>query len=465
MQVMAYPDPSVVLPHVATDTVYLTTLLVSVWGLAAAFKKKKAVPDVWKVHGKYYDLTPFRSRHPGGSAFLDISKNTDITALFESHHVHDADKIRETILPKYEITEPEAIAKGWIPIEGAPEWDFSEGGFFKATQKGVAEALPKSSLKKHDWWYDNFIVFCAVLSWFSLYQVFFNPSYRALWYFTVFFSRVTVVAGAGHYYLHAGESWREMFWDFYSPMSSWVWKYEHCISHHIHTSTQYDLQMSGPRQLRKMPGTPNPLRVIMLFVVSPFITYVKNIATFVETGAHLKYYLFRIPMFLEFIIAFRCGMALPYATFIASAAVYSILFLFCSHQLPEQQLAVAAKMLNEKHLTTAPYIKDNLKVHPKDWGLHQLMTSKDFYITGNYVFDNFIMIIAHNQVAHHFFPIFNPLHYEVVEDVISKQLNKFNLPHEYIEKRSFFGCVPELLTSLCHHTLEDFHEIFTGAAA
>ncbi|KAK3252359.1 hypothetical protein CYMTET_38337 [Cymbomonas tetramitiformis] len=458
-------EPSALFSQVATDTLYVTALVASVWGVAAAFKKKKTQPDVWKVHGKYYDLTKFLDKHPGGSAFLEIAKNTDITALFESHHVHDADRIRETILPKYEITEPEAMAKGWIPIEGAPEWDFSKGGFFKETQKGVAEALPKSILSKHDWWYDSFILFAAVLSWFAVYNVFFNPSYKAFWYTVTFFSRVTVVSGAGHYYLHSGESWREIFWDFYSPMSSWVWKYEHCISHHIHTSTQYDLQMSGPRQIRKFPGTPNPIRVFLLFGVSPFLTYLKNFGTFVETGAPLKYYLYKVPMFVEFIIAYRAGMVVPYAIFIALAAIYSILFLFCSHQLPEQQLAVSAKLLNEKHLTTAPYIKDNLKVHPRDWGLHQMMTSKDFYVTGNYTFDNFIMIIAHNQVAHHFFPIFNPLHYEVVEEVISKQLKKFNLPHEYIEKRSFVGCVPELVSSLCHHTLEDFHEIFTGAAA
>jgi len=454
-----------VLPQVATDTCYLVAFFVSIWAVSLATRKKKTVPDVWKVHDKFYDLTPFLSRHPGGSAFLEIAKNTDITALFESHHVHDADRIRAEILPKYEISKPEAMSKGWIQIEGAPEWDFSANGFFKATQKGVAEALPKSSLKRFDWWYDNLVLGCGILSWFSLYGLLFTNTYKPLWYFLTFALRVVIVAGAGHYYLHSGETWREMFWDFYSPMSSWVWKYEHCISHHIHTSTQFDLQMDGPRKIRKMPGTPNPIRIVLLMIVGPFITYIKNFATLSETQAPLKYYMARVPMFIELIFAYRCGMFFNYCSFIVGAALYATLFLFCSHQLPNQQLAVAAKMVNGKFLSDAPYIKDNLKVHPKDWGLHQMMTSKDFYVTGNYTIDNFIMVIAHNQVAHHFFPIFNPLHYEVVEQVIRKQLDAFGLPVEFIEKDSFVKVLPELVTSLCHHSLEDFHEIFTGAAA
>lgn len=42
---------------------------------------------LWRVHDKLYDLINFIQRHPGGADWLELTQGTDITELFETHHV------------------------------------------------------------------------------------------------------------------------------------------------------------------------------------------------------------------------------------------------------------------------------------------------------------------------------------------------------------------------------------------
>ena len=40
----------------------------------------------WRIHDKVYDLTGFK--HPGGVMWMHLTKGTDITELFEIHHLN-----------------------------------------------------------------------------------------------------------------------------------------------------------------------------------------------------------------------------------------------------------------------------------------------------------------------------------------------------------------------------------------
>jgi len=48
-------------------------------------KKEKAI---WYLYNKAYDLRPFMTKHPGGSAILELTMNheADLTPMFESSH-------------------------------------------------------------------------------------------------------------------------------------------------------------------------------------------------------------------------------------------------------------------------------------------------------------------------------------------------------------------------------------------
>jgi len=59
--------------------------------------------NLWVVHGRRYDLAPFRDVHPGGATALDLCRGSDATRLFEQFHVMN-DKHRKA-LKKFEVHE------------------------------------------------------------------------------------------------------------------------------------------------------------------------------------------------------------------------------------------------------------------------------------------------------------------------------------------------------------------------
>ena len=59
--------------------------------------------NLWVVHGRRYDLAPFRDVHPGGATALDLCRGSDATRLFEQFHVM-TDKHRKA-LKKFEVHE------------------------------------------------------------------------------------------------------------------------------------------------------------------------------------------------------------------------------------------------------------------------------------------------------------------------------------------------------------------------
>jgi hypothetical protein len=73
----------------------------------------------WLIHGTCYDLTAFAERHPGGRTWIDLTRGTDATQAFETHHI-DIDKARR-LLAKYAVPaaaplHPEATkAYSWDP--------------------------------------------------------------------------------------------------------------------------------------------------------------------------------------------------------------------------------------------------------------------------------------------------------------------------------------------------------------
>ena len=58
-----------------------------------------AKSKLWKIHGKWYDLTNYMKRHPGGETILKQTQGQgDVSALFETYHAFsDIEKIYESL--------------------------------------------------------------------------------------------------------------------------------------------------------------------------------------------------------------------------------------------------------------------------------------------------------------------------------------------------------------------------------
>ncbi|CAH1399643.1 unnamed protein product [Nezara viridula] len=99
---------------------------------------------LWRIHDSLYDFTDFIKLHPGGSFWLEVTKGTDITEAFESHHINEGPR---NILPKY-------FVKAASTKRNAP-FTFKEDGFYMTLRKRVREKLKSKSIKpgpsRKDW--------------------------------------------------------------------------------------------------------------------------------------------------------------------------------------------------------------------------------------------------------------------------------------------------------------------------
>lgn len=85
---------------------------------------------LWRVHDKLYDLINFIQRHPGGADWLELTQGTDITELFETHHVRGK---AELLLSSFYIREAKMPRNYRIT--------FCDDGFYKTLKKKVNDQL------------------------------------------------------------------------------------------------------------------------------------------------------------------------------------------------------------------------------------------------------------------------------------------------------------------------------------
>jgi cytochrome b involved in lipid metabolism len=94
---------------------------------------------LWRVHDKLYDLINFIQRHPGGADWLQLTQGTDITELFETHHIGDK---AEMLLHSFYVRDAKEPRNSRIT--------FCEDGFYKSLKNKVADNMKLANQSKLD---------------------------------------------------------------------------------------------------------------------------------------------------------------------------------------------------------------------------------------------------------------------------------------------------------------------------
>ncbi|XP_075971563.1 cytochrome b5-related protein-like [Anticarsia gemmatalis] len=189
---------------------------------------------LWRIHDSLYDLTDFISAHPGGEDWLTVTKGTDITEAFETHHLKG---VAETLLPKYFVREAKSPRN--YP------YTFKEDGFYKTLKLKVMSKIndiPKDKRYKSDFVTDALFFGLIVLSPLSCWA--WTQSY-------ILGAGLTVLNGAilsslitcAHNYFHRNDSWRMYLFNL-GGMTYSDWRISHAMSHHLHTNTAQDIELS-----------------------------------------------------------------------------------------------------------------------------------------------------------------------------------------------------------------------------
>ncbi|KAK2722214.1 cytochrome b5-related protein-like isoform X2 [Artemia franciscana] len=185
------------------------------------------IGDFWRVHDKLYDLTNFVQRHPGGAYWLEVTRGTDVTEAFESHHLTDN---AEMILKKYfvrEIEEP----------RNSP-YTFKSDGFYKVLKRRVAKELPTIPYQGRTVKWHN------VLLWSFFASFFLSGLYSSTLMIVLAGAILALLTNCSHNFYHKSNNWRMYAWDL-SGLSSAEWRVSHAVSHHGFANTIYDYELSS----------------------------------------------------------------------------------------------------------------------------------------------------------------------------------------------------------------------------
>ncbi|CAH2010246.1 unnamed protein product [Acanthoscelides obtectus] len=184
---------------------------------------------LWRIHDQLYDFSDFVHDHPGGKDWLRLTKGTDITEAFESHHIS---AVPSTLLPQYLVRDAK------VP-RNSP-FTFNENGFYNLLKRKIYEklkTLPKTSSdrSKHitDFLLISYIGFAILAAYFRSFAI-----------GGVAGIVLALTAIAAHNFFHQRDNFRMYYFDF-TMMRHKEWRISHALSHHLYTNTVYDLEISA----------------------------------------------------------------------------------------------------------------------------------------------------------------------------------------------------------------------------
>ncbi|XP_072746217.1 cytochrome b5-related protein-like isoform X1 [Anoplolepis gracilipes] len=183
---------------------------------------------LWRIGNKLYDLETFAKSHPGGTEWIRLTKGTDITELFESHHLTDN---AERLLPKFYVRD--AATSRSVPLT------FLSGGFYRTFKRRAVEALRSVDFHRSSTT-TNLITDSLMVTTFALSLASaFAHSYAIAVFASIFLTWTTIAA---HNFFHMRDNFRMYYFDL-SLFSSKDWRISHVMSHHMYTNTIWDYEI------------------------------------------------------------------------------------------------------------------------------------------------------------------------------------------------------------------------------
>lgn len=92
---------------------------------------------LWRIRDTLYDFTNFIDKHPGGSFWLKETKGTDITELFEAHHLSS---LPASLIDSYKVRD--------AMNERIYTLTMHENGFYQTLKRRVRDKLPTIDVKR-----------------------------------------------------------------------------------------------------------------------------------------------------------------------------------------------------------------------------------------------------------------------------------------------------------------------------
>ncbi|XP_012534068.1 cytochrome b5-related protein isoform X2 [Monomorium pharaonis] len=347
-----------------------------------ARKKIDGAEGLWRIGNKLYNLETFIKSHPGGAEWLLLTKGTDITELFESHHITDK---AEQLLPKFYIRE--AATPRSVPLTFLPD------GFYRTFKKRAVEALKTVDFHKPSTT-TNLIIDSLVAMTFTLtFAAAFAHSYAIAVLASVFLGWTTVAA---HNYFHMRNNFRMYYFDL-SMLSSKNWRITHVMSHHMYTNTLWDYEIYVVEPF--LQWIPRKDKSYLAGMISKIISPIVWMLLFLREGLARYYVVIKVHRVFEFrdIVPFL----LPLSMYLVTANILVVLKLWLL------MLLISSFMFgligfNAAHHHPDIFHDGDIYRNDLDWGLLELDAVRDREVIDDSIFLALTNFGSHT--LHHLLP-------------------------------------------------------------
>ncbi|XP_017782408.1 PREDICTED: uncharacterized protein LOC108566841 [Nicrophorus vespilloides] len=353
---------------------------------------------LWRIHDDLYDLTDYVDRHPGGKFWLKVTKGTDITEAFETHHI-----LRDVtpILSKFHVR------KAFKPRHSP--YTFHDNGFYRTLKRNVKEFLkdkPKVSI-----WKSKLIIDVMLLLTFAL-----SILAAHFWSYTLavfagyFLACVVIIA---HNFFHQRDNFRMHYFNF--GMETREWRISHVLSHHMFTNTIYDMEVSVIEPfLEYLPVKKSVLQKIFYVLITPLAYATVYHISFLKTNWKTDHA--RWPLLIKFILPLAMYVFTD-QTFLASFGMWNFILLVSS--------AIFGTIgLNAAHHHPDIFHDGDAVRDDRDWGISQLDTVMDRRdISGLFL----VLTNFGDHGLHHLFPTFDHATLDQLYPVLRKTCKDFNI--------------------------------------
>ncbi|XP_071582371.1 cytochrome b5-related protein-like isoform X1 [Temnothorax nylanderi] len=252
-------------------------------GFLEARRKIDGAEGLWRIGNKLYDLETFAKSHPGGAEWIRLTKETDITELFESHHITDK---AERLLPKFYVRE--ATSPRSVPLTFLPD------GFYRTFKRRAAEALKTVNFHKPSTTTNLITDSLATVTFALSLAAALVDSYAITVLASVFLTWTTVAA---HNYFHMRDNFRMYYFDL-SMVSSKDWRITHVMSHHMYTNTIWDYEIYVLEPF--LQWMPRKDKSYLAGMISRIISPIVWMLLFVTEGLKRYYAVFKVYGVFEF---------------------------------------------------------------------------------------------------------------------------------------------------------------------
>ncbi|KAE9535776.1 hypothetical protein AGLY_007677 [Aphis glycines] len=367
-----------------------------------ARRKEDGADGLWRIYDGLYDLKQWIHKHPGGSQWLEITKGTDVTELFETYHINQ--KAATEVMRKFYVCQAKSTRKS--------PFTFKPDGFYNVLKSRVNKKL--SDIDHHDISIKSILV---IDTWFFVTLILSAAVAQTQSTFLALLAGVSLALGtvASHNFTHLKDNWR-MYYMQLSLFSVREWRISHVISHHVYTNTILDLEMILLHPfIHWFPTNDKPSLVryvpYLTLVVYPFIAPGQFVVrTFKRMNDKADFLMFVIPGILMLCGHMPIGLVFNMwlIMILTSSFVFSFLGFSVSHHFP-----------NNFH------DGDHISDKDIDWGLHQIDTS----VERNEITDNvFVSLVTFSDhTLHHLFPALDHSLIPFLQDIFLNTCEEFGL--------------------------------------